>query len=310
MQLSITEVASVPDVEQWQLVEERSIPFDHPGLIADPIEEALTRLTEHQRVDRSTMFIARDGDAVVGNAMVTLPLLDNLTNAHVHLTVLPELRRRGIGRALVRHVLDVARAEGRTTAMGFVTSPMDAEGPGQALMRSLGATRANENLRREADLSRLNGPGLDALLRDRVGGHADEYRVVTWIDRAPDALVDGAARLMGRMSTDAPQGDSSWEPEAWDAARYRESEASVARRQRRRFVAGAIDATDALVAYSDIGARSFDPPSPTSGTPWSTPPTAATDWDSRSRSRTTASCVASRLTPSASRPGTRRRTHS
>lgn len=254
MALLIEQVVDAAGVEQWHDVEEQSVPVDQVGLLADPLEEAMSLFSNQARTERHVMFIARDGDDVVGNAMVSFPLLDNTDNAMVHLTVVPERRRQGFGRALVTHLFDVARTEGRSRGMGFVASPMDADGPGLEFATNLGATRANENHRRELDLRRIDDGQLDDLARDRVGQRASGYHVVTWVDRAPDELVEGAARLMARMSTDAPQGDSAWEPEAWDADRYRDTEAQSASARRQRFVAGAVDAvTQELVAYTDIG---------------------------------------------------------
>jgi GNAT superfamily N-acetyltransferase len=258
--VSIARVVDVAGVELWHDVEERSVPFDHPGLLADPFEESLSVFREDQRTERIVMFTAHDGNEVVGNEMISYPLLDNLDNALVHLTVVPERRRRGVGRVLAAHLLDVVRAEGRKRAMGWVASPFDGEGPGLTFALGLGVTRANENVRRELDLEGLDDGTLDMAQRDLVGNRADRYQLVTWIDRAPDELVETAARLMGRMSTDAPQGDSAWEPEAWDAARYREGEVAASSRRRRRFAAGAVDPmSGGLVAYTDIGVSTIRP---------------------------------------------------
>jgi predicted N-acetyltransferase YhbS len=258
--VTISRVLDAADVALWHDVEARSVPIDQPGLVADPLEETLGHFLDDRTVDRTLMFLARDGDVVVGHAMVTLQLLDNLDNAMVHVTVVPEHRSGGIGRSIATFAIDVARAEGRSRAMGFVACPLDAESPGMGLAASLGARRANENLRRELDLTGLGDDALVALAREHVGDHAGGYEVVTWVDTAPDQLVDGAARLMSRMSTDAPQGDSSWEPERWDAGRYRELERSAMGRGRRRLVAGAVaSATGELVAYSDIGVSLVQP---------------------------------------------------
>jgi GNAT superfamily N-acetyltransferase len=258
--VSITKVVDVAGVELWHDVEERSVPFDHLGLVADPLEETLSLFRKDQPTERIVMFTAHDGDEVVGNEMIRYPLLDNLDNALVHLTVVPERRRRGIGRVMAAHLLDVVRAEGRRRAMGWVASPFDAEGPGLTFALGLGVTRANENVRRELDLEGLSDSTLDSVKRDLIGNRADRFQLVTWIDRAPDQLVETAARLMGRMSTDAPQGDSAWEPEAWDAARYREGEVAASSRRQRRFVAGAVDPkSGGLVAYTDIGVSTIRP---------------------------------------------------
>jgi RimJ/RimL family protein N-acetyltransferase len=94
---------------------------------------------------------------------------------------------------------------------------------------------------------------LDALVKSGTDEMDSGYEIVTWIDRAPDHLVEGVARLVGRMSTDTPHGDSSWEPEVWDASRWREKEDDAFQSGRGRVAAGVIDGRDNLVAFTDIG---------------------------------------------------------
>src|SRR5688500_19070929 len=53
-----------------------------------------------------------DGVAA-GYATIELPQLDNIENAEADITVHPEYRRRGVGRAMYAHILSVARAMGR-----------------------------------------------------------------------------------------------------------------------------------------------------------------------------------------------------
>lgn len=61
------------------------------------------------------------------------------------------------------------------------------------------------------------------------------------------------SQLVGRMSTDTPSGDLSWQPEVWDAARWREKENDARLSGRRRVAAGAVDRNGHLVAFTDIG---------------------------------------------------------
>src|SRR5439155_19370509 len=60
--------------------------------------------------ERSAYWIAREGSAVVGYLQVDLPTLENLENASVEAVVPPELRRRGLGRALYDHAVAFVRA--------------------------------------------------------------------------------------------------------------------------------------------------------------------------------------------------------
>jgi hypothetical protein len=114
-------------------------------------------------------------------------------------------------------------------------------------------------LRRELDLTVVNEKELDALVRTRIDGRDSDYEIVSWVDRAPDDLVEGVAQLVGRMSTDTPSGDLSWEPEVWDAARWREKEDDAFRSGRRRLAAGAVDHCGHLVAFTDIGVYARQP---------------------------------------------------
>ena len=60
------------------------------------------------------MFAAYDGDRMVGTAVLWSFLLDNTEKAWADVNVDVPERRRGIGRALVEHVEQLVRADGRT----------------------------------------------------------------------------------------------------------------------------------------------------------------------------------------------------
>jgi RimJ/RimL family protein N-acetyltransferase len=123
----------------------------------------------------------------------------------------------------------------------------------------MGARSALSRLRRELDLEIVDDSELDYLVRTQVEGRDGDYELVTWVDRAPDDLVEDVARLVGRMSTDTPSGDLSLEPEVWDASRWREKEDDALRSGRRRLAAGAIGRSGHLVAFTDIGAWAQEP---------------------------------------------------
>jgi RimJ/RimL family protein N-acetyltransferase len=118
----------------------------------------------------------------------------------------------------------------------------------------MGAKRALSRLRRELDLTTVDDGELDNLVKTQIEGRDSNYELVTWVDRAPEGLVEGVANLVGRMSTDTPRGELSLEPEAWDASRWREKEDDASRSGRRRVAAGAVDHSGQLVAFTDIGA--------------------------------------------------------
>lgn len=245
---------------------ERCVPFDHPGMVAGSLDEVLHQLRGVQRSSKYAHFVAIEDGVDVAYGTARLPLRDNLSVATVSLSVLPSRRRRGVGTALAEGILAFVRSEGRTNVVWTVGSPLDEESPGCSFSHNMGARRALLRLRRELDLRKVDDRELDNLLRTQIEGRDSAYEIVTWVDRAPDDLVEGVANLVGRMSTDTPSGDLSLEPEVWDAPRWREKESDAFRAGRRRLAAGAVDRSGHLAAFTDIGA-------------WAREPTVAEQWN-------------------------------
>jgi GNAT superfamily N-acetyltransferase len=223
-------------------------------MVAGSLEEVLHQLQGVQRSSRYAHFVAVEDGVDVAYGTARLPLRDNLSSATVSVSVLPSRRRRAVGTALATEILAFVRSEGRTNAVWTVGSPVGGESPGCAFSRNMGARCALSRLRRELDLTNVDDRELDNLVRTRIEGRDSDYEIVTWVERAPDDLVEGVARLVGRMSTDTPRGDLALEPEVWDASRWREKEDDAFRSGRRRLAAGAVDRSGHLAAFTDIGA--------------------------------------------------------
>ena len=252
-------VSDAAGAKRWLALASTCVPVDHPGLIAGSLEEVLLQVSGDQRSLKYAHFLAVEHGVDVAYGTARLPMRDNLSNAVVSVSVLPSRRRRGIGATLAKEIFDYVRGEGRTNAVWTVGSPIGQESPGCTFSRSLGAKSALSRLRRELDLTIVDDRKLEALVRTRIDGRDSDYEIVTWVDRAPDDLVEGVALLVGRMSTDTPSGDLSWEPEVWDASRWREKENDAHRSGRRRLAAGAVDRGGHPVAFTDIGVYVRDP---------------------------------------------------
>jgi GNAT superfamily N-acetyltransferase len=227
--VDIVEVKDLTALRDFHAVEEVVYAHDFVAMPVDPIEEFIPIVEGFQPSGEHTSFyVGYEVGTAVAALTVTMWTLDNLISANVEGHVLPAHRRRGLGRALLEHAVDVARSAGRTRLFLEAHWMKDGtEGPAFPLLRSAGAKPVLDDWRRLLDLQAFP-------VGDPTPVPAG-YRVEQWLDRAPEPVVDGIAYLLHRMVLDAPMGDMDYEPEKWDAARYRASEDSAIRRHRSRF---------------------------------------------------------------------------
>lgn len=199
------------------------------------------------------LLVRDDGGRAVGAVRLDLPQRDNLSTAELfELSVLPEARRRGVGRAVLTAAADRARGAGRTDLVGQTVRRQGVDDdPGAAFARVVGARPAQTVLRRDLALP----PDLDRLaaLEESARRHAAGYALRCWEGSVPDGLLEDRAHLARRMSTDAPAGDLPRGEEEWDAARVRGQEDLLRGQGRLRLSVGAVhEATGRLVAYTDL----------------------------------------------------------
>jgi GNAT superfamily N-acetyltransferase len=166
---------------------------------------------------RRTFLVASEGGRVVGTADLGRSLRDNLHLADVEVRVLPEARRRGIGRALHDEAVARGRADGRTTFLGEAYQPAGAESSSAtAFARALGYDDVQREDHQVLDLPAAAPPRT-----------ADGYEILTWANRAPDDLLEAYARMRTQMLRDMPSGAVDWEPVVLDPERLREEEERV-----------------------------------------------------------------------------------
>lgn len=249
-------------------IESSSMALDHPGLPPEPIEDILGVLPNGTPTERVEFGLVFDGEQPVANTFFMLALRDNVHVANANVTVTPDARRQGIGRAAAEYLVGRARDEERKVVVTFIGAPLGATAPGDGLATALGAVPALESIRRALDVRALDDERLEELTQRSVGDRASGYEVVQWVDHAPEHLVDRAAEILPMVFSDSPRGDLDFEDEIWDADRFRQYEATIARRGRRLLATGAVDrASGRLVAYTEITVPLSQP---TAGGQWGT----------------------------------------
>ncbi len=190
---------------------------------------------------RRELLAARTGTepdaAIVGVALLNLPLTDNLHTGTVNVVVAPEARRQGVGTALFTAAAKLAQDTGRRMLMAETdhlapAAPASGEVPASLIPDDAAAgfaSRLGFRLELVDRVSRLDlleaGSDAGATVLDQARSAAGSgYELEFWQDACPEHLVDAYARLRQKMSTDAPLGGLELAEEAWDAARVREAE--------------------------------------------------------------------------------------
>lgn len=211
----------------------------------DELREMRRSRTDFVYADRAALV---DED-VAGMLAVALPQHDNRDKAMVMLHVRPEHRRRGIGDALMGEAEAIAHAHDRSVLMASTDSDAGRDDVGETFARRHGFALAQTMLASHLALP-ADRPALEQMTaNDRAAPYELE---VAW-DRLPTDWLADRAVLSARMSTDAPQGDLSWDEETWTAERVAEDAERVVKSGRRLLEVVARDtATARLVGFTRI----------------------------------------------------------
>jgi RimJ/RimL family protein N-acetyltransferase len=188
-----------------------------------------------------------DGGAVIGFYRLQLPDIENLDRASGGPIVHPAVRRRGIGRLLLRHEGERAAANGRSLfSAGTATG-----GAGDAFAQAMGARLDLEEVRRIQYLREIP-PGTIAALRASAAKAAAGYSLVSWTGAIPDEYCGPVAEVSNAFA-DAPHGENE-EPESWDANRVRERLGILVRAGLRRAytVAAVCDSTGQMAGFTEV----------------------------------------------------------
>lgn len=242
MEIREIDVRAGAQLKAWYDAQDAAIRRDRPHAVSRTFEALVNQVTLPSEYYEPVLLAAVEDDAIVGVAELGYSLQDNLHLADLEVTVRPDRRRRGIGRALYAEATARRRAAGRTSACGELCV-VDDEGP-LAFARAMGADCVHEE-----DHLVLELPLADEHLRDLTAKAASDYEIVTWQGRCPDDLIDAYAEMRTRMNQDVPTGELDLEAVVMTPERIRAGEERLARSYD-IVVAAARGADGALGGYS------------------------------------------------------------
>jgi len=183
------------------------------------------------------IVLARLDGLPVGRVTVSFPLDPDATTAGLDVTVVPAVRRHGIGRTLLLRAEELAATGGRTHLSMYSETPthpvpVAEDLPAASGVRGLPRTDPTTTfalangytLGQVEVMSQLDLPVaaelIDPLMADALA-HSQGYHLAHWWRRTPDRYADGFAALRSRMVHDVPHETIVLEPEVWDATRVR-----------------------------------------------------------------------------------------
>ncbi len=187
-------------------------------------------------------WAARVDGRIIGLMTAGFPEKENSHLTVCDIKVLPALRRRGIGTALLRAALPTIRQRDRR----IVSFPGVREASvGQSWAQALGFKTVRRDLLQRLDLVSMDPSRWDAK-------PAEGYRTQRWIGSAPDRLVDSYAAARTAHG-DQPQHESSVQAATWTSERIRQEEQDLRDQGIEMLVVAAVhETTDSVVGATEI----------------------------------------------------------
>ena len=215
-------------------------------------EEFLGGFRSEDSGERQQIFAAYDGDRMISCAVLWSFLLDNTDKAWFSLDVDVPDRRRGVGRAMVERIEQVAKADNRSLVLTDTKLPFDErETHGyRQFAEACGYELSNYEVVRHLAL-----PVPDDRIQewiDEAAPRHEGYTIETFVNSVPDDLVESLCVLLGQLAVDAPTGAVDFDEEVMTPERYAENVATVRAMGRARYETLALTPDRLVVAQSTL----------------------------------------------------------
>jgi GNAT superfamily N-acetyltransferase len=169
----------------------------------------------------------------------------NTDSAYIDVSVRSEVRRQGLGRAILARLLDAAEDDGRRSVLA---EPW-IDSPGPAFLVACGLEDRLPGWRRALDVAGVDGDLLDDWI-ERVEERAAGYDLVVWEGPAGDRLA-ALAEATAIMNT-APFGDLEDIDDSFSVDDLAEAEASRVRRGIEWWTSAAIAPDGTIAGFSQL----------------------------------------------------------
>jgi GNAT superfamily N-acetyltransferase len=216
---------------------------DRPDEQPPPYEATTGRLTTGWTGRGPEVFwAARRNGRLIGLAIVGFPEDENRGLAMTDIRVHPDVRRHGIGTALLRAALPTMRQRGRTVLASW---GLTEGGAGPKWAEALGFRVVHHDVIQMLDIAATDP---DLWQVDAPPG----YRLARWVSTAPEELVESYA-IARTAIHDAPAEDQTYQAPMWTPERVRAAEEDLRRREVEQRVTVAVhEATGTVAGLTEI----------------------------------------------------------
>ncbi|MGI8434728.1 MAG: GNAT family N-acetyltransferase [Nocardioidaceae bacterium] len=253
MHIRPLEVSADEEFADFYAIERDAELFDRPDAPFASAHEERVFLLQADPFERITAYAAFDGDRMVGAALTAFTLLDNTDKGFVQVDVAPPLRRRGIGSALVEHLVELCRQAERDTVLAQCWVPLEQRDshPDALFASKNGFELANVEIRRQLELP-VPMEQLDAWSVEAATHHRN-YGLLTFVDQIPDALLPSLCEVSNQLAVDAPTGTLEFEVEGLTPEVHKIRQAILEEQDRSVFTTLALDPSGGrTVAFSTL----------------------------------------------------------
>ena len=229
----------------------------------EPAEELPLFLNPRQPM---RMLVARCDGRIVGRGIYETQTGDGADSAWLVTQVLPGFRGRGIGTALGDAVEALAASDGKKKALVYtpIAASSKRQLPSPTGFGSVDADHADTRfllnrgyrLEQVERASRLTLPvsGLASLVAEAERASGADYRVHCWQRPTPERWREDLARMVTRMSTDAPSAGLEEPEDVWTVERIIEADERSERLSPRQRLTAAVEHIQSrrLVGFTEL----------------------------------------------------------
>lgn len=220
--IRLLDLASDDELTRAHEVVEEALAYGRPYASRTSLLEHLTEWRYQDPTSDTEIWGGFEGEDLVAVGFASYPLNDNTTLTWGIPIVSPHARGRGVGGALLEHLLDAARSRGRAEFhVGAELPTADPHGhPTTRFAQAHGFTTSWVQLQRRV---RLPVPAdlLSRLHEESAAHYGSDYTLETYLGGAPEHRQESLCEASNRLGVDAPSGDVEFEEETLTPEQYR-----------------------------------------------------------------------------------------